>query len=344
MWSDATTIGGHVLAIRNNGTPTTADDTLWAWGANNSRQLGVLATDPLLSTPAQVKICRAAAGAIVSTTATIGAGSCAALGGTVKNLEGVTAAVVGSLNSYAIMSDRTLLAWGAGASGQLGDGSRVSIRPLPVQVGNLTGVIDVTTGGGAGLAVTHHDGGTVWGWGSNAYSILGDPAFPGISSFPDFVVLPTADSSHQDYHLASGAALILAGNASINGNITGNSSNVLVFGPGSVVKGQVTGIGHVHYGAHAHLKGNLEVASQIATFNGKGSLIEGHAAAGDATLKPLAETTVKGHLTIKMRLALEDGAALTVTGTLTCDPTASFSKASSATLTVQGAVRETCEK
>jgi subtilisin family serine protease len=62
-------------------------------------------------------------------------------------------------------------AWGANGAGQLGDCSTTN-RTTPVQVSDLSGVTDVSSGCAHSLAVK--EDGTVWAWGSNYYGQLGD--------------------------------------------------------------------------------------------------------------------------------------------------------------------------
>lgn len=62
-------------------------------------------------------------------------------------------------------------AWGAGASGQLGNGTFTD-SSLPVQVKNLSGVV-VSAGGYYHTLALKNDG-TIWIWGSNDYGQLGN--------------------------------------------------------------------------------------------------------------------------------------------------------------------------
>jgi alpha-tubulin suppressor-like RCC1 family protein len=73
-------------------------------------------------------------------------------------------------------------AWGRNSEGQLGNGTNdTNAHPNPVQVSNLTDVIDVADGGLHSLAIKSDgtdDGpandGTVWSWGNNFQGQLGD--------------------------------------------------------------------------------------------------------------------------------------------------------------------------
>ncbi|NOV00989.1 RCC1 domain-containing protein [Paenibacillus planticolens] len=131
-----TTGWGHSLFLK-------ADDTLWAWGDGNFGQLGNGS----------------------------GASSAVAVQNTlVQNIIDVAAG--DAHHSLALRSDGIVFAWGTNGVGQLGDGATYINRNNPVQVSNLTDVIDVEAGFYHSLALKSD--GTVWAWGSNVYSELGD--------------------------------------------------------------------------------------------------------------------------------------------------------------------------
>ena len=119
------------------------DGTLWAWGYNGSGGLGDNTTINR-SSPVQV-------GAL-----TVWYNVAA---------EGATTA--------ASRNDGTLWTWGLNNRGQLGQNDQVG-RSSPVQVGSLTnwGKVNAFTGGEAFTAIKTD--GTLWAWGSNANSKLGD--------------------------------------------------------------------------------------------------------------------------------------------------------------------------
>lgn len=66
-----------------------------------------------------------------------------------------------------IQDDRTVIAWGNNADGQLGDGTTVS-KSSPVQL-PLTNVHDIRFG----PSIMCKTGGTLWTWGRNAFGALG---------------------------------------------------------------------------------------------------------------------------------------------------------------------------
>jgi alpha-tubulin suppressor-like RCC1 family protein len=132
--------GGHSLAVDNQGR-------VWAWGLNDSGQLGRNNTTNS-STPVLV----------LDTT---GSG----------NLTGVSRVAGGSWHSIALKGDGTVVAWGWNSSGQVGDGTQ-SQRLYPVVVAGLTGALGVAAGSIHSLA-TRVDG-TAWAWGSGSNGRLGD--------------------------------------------------------------------------------------------------------------------------------------------------------------------------
>lgn len=131
-----TTGWGHSLFLKT-------DATLWAWGDGNLGQLGN-GLGTASSVPVQSPL-----------------------------LQDIIDVASGDENhSLALRSDGIVFAWGTNFSGQLGDGTSVLNRNSPVQVSNLTNVIDVAVGNYHSLALKSD--GTVWAWGSNVFSQLGD--------------------------------------------------------------------------------------------------------------------------------------------------------------------------
>ncbi|MHB8572165.1 MAG: RCC1 domain-containing protein [Candidatus Dormibacteria bacterium] len=133
----------HSLAIRSDGT-------VWTWGSNDYGQLGNGSTDgpnsyAFHATPTQV------AGI---TTAIDAAG--------------------GSLSTYVLLADGSVVAWGYNSVGELGDGTQVA-HYLPAPVPGLTGVAEVTAGNE--FAVARLSDGTAQAWGYDAYAQLGRGAF-----------------------------------------------------------------------------------------------------------------------------------------------------------------------
>jgi len=124
----------HTLALSSNGT-------VWAWGTNDSGQLGD-GTTLVRSSPVQV----------------IG----------LSNIVSISAA---TSHSVAVRADGTAWAWGSNSSGRLGDGTSTT-RYIPVQVSGLSNISMVAIGDTHSLAVD--TSGDVWAWGSNSSGQLGD--------------------------------------------------------------------------------------------------------------------------------------------------------------------------
>jgi hypothetical protein len=132
--SDPTTSAraDHALAQRQH---------LWAWGGNDSGQLGNGTTD---KTPKPLR------------------------SGTDNTWKAVAA---GWYFSLGIKTDGTLWAWGQNYYGQLGDGSNTN-RTVPVRVGQDTDWASVAAGQSHTLAIKTD--GTLWAWGHNNGGQLGD--------------------------------------------------------------------------------------------------------------------------------------------------------------------------
>lgn len=125
---------GHGLAVR-------ADGTVWAWGANDYGQIGVATEDcPMHHLP------------------------CSQVPVSVPGLHDITAVAATDRSSFALHADGTVWAWGRGALGELGPGSRDD-RHEPMLVDGLSDVV-MLSGAGTSVLALRSDG-TVWTWGGS---------------------------------------------------------------------------------------------------------------------------------------------------------------------------------
>ena len=182
----------HKIAVGDyHSLANESDSTVWAWGNNDSGQLG---DNTFVTQPAPVqsgtidKVISVAAGVYHSmalkhdgTVWTWGYNDLGPLGdgtntdsGTPVQVSGLTGAVsiaAGYQYSLAVKSDGTVWTWGDNLGGQLGNGTTTNSN-VPVQVSGLTNVIEVAGGNYHSLALKSD--GTVWAWGYNSYGHLGD--------------------------------------------------------------------------------------------------------------------------------------------------------------------------
>jgi len=135
---------------------TLGNGAVWAWGSNESGQLG----DGTTTSRSSMAPVTQAFGYVIQVAA-------------------------GKSFSLALDQGGNVYAWGKNDSGQLGQGTQInSTTPLPVKgpngVGFLTGVANVYTyngfgvGGGGAYSVAVKTDGSVWAWGDNSYGQLGD--------------------------------------------------------------------------------------------------------------------------------------------------------------------------
>ena len=133
-WVSVAAGTNHVLAIK-------ADGSLWSWGNNGSRQLGI-GNVPDTNRPVRV--------------------------GVSNDWVKISA---GAAHSMALKTDGTLWAWGNNGFGRLGLGTASGLYNSPQQVGTETNWVKIDAGNLSSMALKSD--GTLWGWGSNG-GILGD--------------------------------------------------------------------------------------------------------------------------------------------------------------------------
>ncbi len=151
---------GHIAAIavgEQHNLALMEDGTVWAWGANESGQLGNNSTVNS-SVPVQVSV----------------------LGSSVLNNETKVSGITAGLwHNLALLPDGKVFAWGRGDSGQLGNNS-YSNSLVPVLLTAIAGVTRVSAGATHSLALLNNGG--VRAWGNNGAGQAGITA--GFSSTP----------------------------------------------------------------------------------------------------------------------------------------------------------------
>lgn len=184
--------GSHALAVK-------ADGTLWAWGGNDSGQLGDSTTEKR-TTPKQVGSGYRSVAAGSAHSVALGAdGSLWTWGSNAKGVLGSSSmanescgsfmnyyscrkspAQIGSgfnwiaasgIQSAAMKIDATLWVWGWNFAGQLGDGTTTD-RTSPVSIGSGFSVASLNDD----HAVAIKQDGSLWTWGDNSSGQLGDGA------------------------------------------------------------------------------------------------------------------------------------------------------------------------
>lgn len=148
--------GSHSLAL-------TSDGQVAAWGSNSSGQLGSGGSSSGSAAP----VATSRSGVLADKL--------------------VTDIAAGQSHSVALLSDGTMVAWGANSSGQLGTGN-TTLSALPAAVlsnGALAGIRFVAIAAGANHTLALSSDGRVFSWGSNQFGQLGRGS--GNSSTPETI-------------------------------------------------------------------------------------------------------------------------------------------------------------
>lgn len=190
----------HTLALA-------ADGSVWAWGANGAGQLGT-GTTASSRVPVQVPgltAVRAIAARWDTSLALTQGGTVFAWGNAsgfgkagvqttptrIADLAGAQGLALDGFgaSAFVIGSGGTPVAWGANASGVLGDGSYAArLSPAPIAgLGNVKAI-----SAGLGFALALEADGSLRTWGSNASGQLGDGTLA-TAALPGFAVAPGAD-------------------------------------------------------------------------------------------------------------------------------------------------------
>jgi alpha-tubulin suppressor-like RCC1 family protein len=141
-----------IAAAANSRYALRSDGTVWTWGINSEGQFGNGTTTGMSGTPAQV-----------------------------PSLTGVVSVAASYATGYAVLPDRTVVAWGSNDHGQAGVGhvgGRYVTQPRPVL--GLTEVEEIVGAGGNAYAVRAD--GSLWGWGLSVWYQLGVPSSSSVYS------------------------------------------------------------------------------------------------------------------------------------------------------------------
>ena len=236
----------------------------------------------------------------------------------VEGLSGVHAIAAGSRHSLALLGDGGVMAWGAGASGQLGNGETVACQPTPVAVDGLANVSTIAAGGADSMALL--TGGAVMSWGENKSGELGDGSFGGFSDVPTLVsgLGEVAGIAAGDSHeLAYGEPVPEVSSISPDMGAMAGGAEVTITGSG------FEGATQVSFGASAAASFTVSSDSSITAVSPAGSVgavdVTVTGPAGRSTLSPADRFSYVAGPTIKKLAAKKGpgggGTEVTITGT-----------------------------
>ena len=132
--------GFHELAADASGN-------VWAWGNNDSGQLGA---DADIVDQSSVPML-------------------------VNGVSDVSAVATGGSFSLALTNSGEVWSWGWNKQGQLGDGTPGQMRWTPAKIPGLSGIVAIAAGYNNGVALDRD--GNVWGWGQNTNGAIGDGTY-----------------------------------------------------------------------------------------------------------------------------------------------------------------------
>ena len=150
--------GEQSLALASNGT-------VWAWGNNNSGELGNGTNTPS-NIPVQVSL---------------------PSGVTITNI------TAGEDFSLALASNGTVWAWGYNGDGELGNGTNTNSNiPVQVSLPSLPSGVTITNiAAGEDFSLAIASNGTLWAWGDDYYGELGNGTYAFYCNIPVQVSLPS---------------------------------------------------------------------------------------------------------------------------------------------------------
>jgi alpha-tubulin suppressor-like RCC1 family protein len=190
-----------IAAGGNDSFALLSSGTVMAWGDNEHGELGDGSIKPISSVPVAVKhlsgVKALAAGSDFAL-ALLSSGTVQAWGanqfGQLANsgaeeesnlpvpangLSGVGSIAAGAEHALALLSNGTVMAWGEGSNGQLGNGTFKLRQETPTAVGGLSGVAAISAGGGDSAALLATGGVMAWGldnWGQLGHGAAGGPS------------------------------------------------------------------------------------------------------------------------------------------------------------------------
>ncbi|WP_058625155.1 RCC1 domain-containing protein, partial [Microbacterium testaceum] len=180
----------QIAAAGGVGFALLSDGTVRSWGANWAGQTGQ--GQSTSNTPLPV-------GPVVGASGT---------------LSGVSKIFAGGTTGFAVMTDKSLQAWGNNAEGELGINSSAAQSVSAVAVGRLSNVVSVSSTEKTVFAFTTD--GKLWGWGDNSVGQLGDgsttnrptpTALNPVSGQAVTGVVTNSPSTHATYFLTGSSTL-----------------------------------------------------------------------------------------------------------------------------------------